>query len=73
MASFGCGALRVPELYTQLSQALSSALWGSGLRPAWPFPGYLAHGPVNHLPPYGQDTPSLSPVYRWSAHICAWV
>lgn len=63
VASFGLGALRSPGLYTQLSQALSSAPWGSGLRPAWPFPGCLAHGPVSHLPPYRQDTPSLSTVH----------
>lgn len=60
MASFGCGALRAPGLYTQLSQALSFAPWGSGLKPVWPFPGCLAHGPVSHLPPSRQDTPSLS-------------
>lgn len=66
MASFDCGALRVPRTYTQLIWALSSAPWGSGLRLAWPFPGCWAHGPVSHLPPYRQDTPSLSTVYKWT-------
>lgn len=66
MASFGCGALRASGLYTQLSQALSFAPWVSGLKPVWPFPGCLAHGPVSHLPPSRQDTPSLSTVHKWS-------
>lgn len=65
MASLSCGALRVPRIYTQPSQALSFTPRGSGLRLAWPFPGCLAQGPMNHLPPYMQDTPSLSTVYKW--------
>lgn len=70
---FWLRALRVPRIYTQPSQALSFIPWGTGLGPAWPFPGCLAQGPMNHLPPYRQDTPSLSTVYKWSPPPpCAW-